>query len=158
VNAAQTPFVEWGSSEIRLDPIRLEALALQKLHRVERLQWLHLSGRDDVVRLEVVVRMGRFPLSLAVEIGELRILAGWVGFRLLRVEAPGGIGVPFGLLRLALERLEQIESRFVAEAKIVMVNLTPFLPRGAAVSLNDLRMEAGVLHVFLGPGLLPDLP
>ncbi len=158
MNAVEVPFLEWGALTVRIDPVRLEGMVLERLHHVEQLQWLHLTGRGDVLRLEMVLRLGRFPLRVAVELGEMRFMAGWLGFRLLRVEAPGGVRVPFRLIQAVLERLDRVESRARPEGRILMVNLRPFLPPGVAVRLDDLRLEEGMLEVHLGPGVLHDLP
>lgn len=158
MNAVETPFLEWGALTVRIDPVGLEGMVLERLHHVEQVQWLHLTGRGDVLRLEMVLRLGRIPLAVAVELGEMRLMAGWLGFRLLRVEAPGGVRVPFPLIHRVLARLDRVESRVRPEARILMVNLKPFLPPGVAVRLDDLRLEGGMLEVRLGPGVLHDLP
>ena len=152
------PFVEWDGAVVRLDPVRLEAMVLQRLREVEILQWLHLEGEGDRLRVDVVLRLGRVPVHAAVEIAELRIAAGWIGCRLLRVELPGGIAVPFGLIRRVLARIGAVRTRILPGPRIVLADIRPFLPDGVAATLRDLRITGGALQVTLGPGLVRDLP
>ncbi len=152
------PFVEWDGAVVRLDPVRLEAMVLQRLRAVDAVQWLHLEGEGDRLRLEVVLRLRRVPVHAAVELAELRLAAGWVGCRLLRVELPGGVAVPFGLVRRILGRIGAVRTRVFPGPRIVLADIRPFLPDGVAATLRDLRMSGGALQVTLGPGLLRDLP
>ena len=158
VNAAELPFVEWEGAVVRVDPVRLEGFVLQRLHEVERVQWVHLDGEGDRLRIEAVVRVGWFSVPVAVEASELRVMAGWFGCRLLRVEAPGGVGVPWGVIRWVLGRLRRPRVRVVGGTRIVLVEIGPYLPEGVSASLEDLRMTGGALRIVLGPGAVRDLP
>jgi len=153
------PLASWEPFVLRLDKDVLLTFARRMAAaKAPQLEDLALSGQQDRLALDLLLRVAGVRIHAALEVEELRFRAGFLGCRLVSLRGPLGIGVPPVVLGMLFRRLP-LEATWDPRDRVLVLDMRRLLPAGVDLTVEDVRLADGFLEVHLGPGTLaPPLP
>jgi hypothetical protein len=152
------PLARWDGLHLVFDVGLLERHLRQRIAESEHVSDLSLGGEGDAVRLSADVIWKGLSTRVRVDVTEIRLKRRFLGFRLRRPKAFGGVPVPRGALELLIgDVFSELVVVFRGEG-IVVVDLRRWIPYELDFSVLTVQATVGRLHVWLGPGSLSDLP
>lgn len=156
---ARRPFACWDPFIVRVDIALLRTFLLRLgTAKMPALQELHVGGQGDRLRVRLCLRLAGLPFTAQMELEELRMRGGLLGFRLLTLRGPLGLPAPSILLSQLFRRLP-VDVRWDATERIVLVDLRSRLPAGLELTIENVTVEGNSLAIHLGAGSLhPPLP
>jgi hypothetical protein len=155
---ATTALVRWDGVHLVFDLGLLESHLQRRVERSDRVDDLKLTGEGDVVCLSAVVIWKGIRTQIAVNVEEIRLRRRHLGFRLRRARVLGGLPVPVGAVEILIRELaDDVATVFRGEG-IVVVDLRRWIPPELELTVLTVQATEGALHLWLGPGVLRDLP
>jgi len=153
-----TSLVRWDGLHLVFDLGLLERHLQGRVERSDRVDDLRLTGEGDAVCLSAAVTWKGLRSRIAVNVEEIRLRRRHLGFRLRRARVLGGMPVPVGAVEILIRELaDDVATVFRGEG-IVVVDLRRWIPRELELSVLTVQATEGALHLWLGPGVLWDLP
>ena len=144
--------VGWSGLALTFDERTLNALVHRFVDEIPDLQDLKIRvGRGELSATLVVHRFG-VPLSARATMSQLRLKDGFLAFVLDRVQALSFIPIPDQLLTYVVERAPEGLLTWYRDDRIMVVNLTDWMPPGIDLSLERTVFEEGALTLHLAPG------
>lgn len=150
--------VRWDGFHVILDIGLLEAKAEAATRSVEMISDISIGGWADVLELNATVHWKNVSSRVRLEIREIRLKSRRVGFRLGKLKVLWGLRVPRRLIESVLERLGQERLRVLPGMGIVVVDLREYVPPELDLRLLTLQVTGRSLHLWMGPGVLRDIP
>ncbi len=156
---ARRPFAFWDPFILRLDIALLRTFLLRLgSAKMPALQDLHVGGQGDRLRVRLSLRLAGLPLAVEMEVEELQMRGGLLGFRLLSLRGPLGLPTPSILMSQLFRRLP-VDVRWDTTDRIVLVDLRSTLPAGLELTIKNVTVEGNSLAIHLAAGSLhPPLP
>jgi len=136
----------------------VEAQLGERLRNVEQVSDLRLAGEGDAVRIDATVVWRAVSARVGLELGEIRLRHRRLGFRIRKVHALGGVPVPRGAVERLLQRVDGGLVTVVRGQRIVVVDLSRWIPQELTLSVLTVQVTERSLHVWFGPGQMRDLP
>ncbi len=155
---ARPPLVRWDGVHVVLDLGLVERNLRRRIEPVEGVADLALSGIGDTIRLSAVVVWKGVRFRVRLELGEIRLKRRFLGVRLRRARALGGMPVPMGAVERLLRALDEDRVTVLRDQRILVVDLRDWLPQELDISLLTVQATATALHLWFGAGSLRDLP
>ncbi len=152
------PLVRWDGLHLVLNLSMLEQRLWQVVGDNEQVHSLLLCGGGDSVRVLATLQWKGMRVKVGLELAEIRLRYRFLGFRIRRLRAFGRVPVPL----VAIERLIKLFGpeivKVVDGQGIVVVDLRRWIPGELALSILTVQATDRLLHVWLGPGELSDIP
>jgi len=152
------PLARWDGLHLALD-LRLVERHLNLLISARGdLRDLALVGKGDALGAEVTAVWKGLPARVGLEIAEIRLRHGHLGFRMRRLRALGGVPVPRTAVEIALKALDSPLLRVFSGQGIVVADLRRWLPEELTLEVLTVQGTLRSLHLWFGAGGLRDLP
>jgi hypothetical protein len=153
-----TPLARWDGLHLVFDLWLLESHLRRRVERSNRVDDLRLTGRGDSVGLSAAVTWKGIRSRVAVRVEEIRLRRRYLGFRLRKARVLGGVPVPLGAVEILIRELaDDVATVFRGEG-IVVLDFTRWIPRELELSVLTVQATDSALHLWLGPGVLLDMP
>ena len=152
------PIARWDGLHLALDLAMVARLGNEYLSARDDLRNLSLTGEGDSLAAEVTVVWKGVPARVGIEIGEIRLRHRYIGFRMRRLRALGGIRVPKTAVELALKAFDSPLLKVFSGQGIVVVDLRQWLPEELTLEILTVQATSRSLHVWFGSGSLRNLP
>jgi hypothetical protein len=152
------PLLRWDGIHLAFDLERLKDVIFRLLEAADNITDLSLTGNGDTVRIGATVVFKGIHSRVAVELSEIRLKSRFLGLRIRRVRALGGVPVPRAALAMILDRLSLAGVTVIRGQSIVVVDLRPWLSPELDIRILTVQATRQSLHVWLGPGTLRELP
>jgi hypothetical protein len=152
------PLARWDGLHLALDLATVARQVNEYLAARDDLRDFSLVGTGDALAAEVTVVWKGVPARVGLEIAEMRLRHRYLGFRMRRLRALGGIPVPRSAMELALMAFDSPLLKVFLGQGIVVVDLRPWLPEELRLEVLTVQGTARSLHVWFGPGSLAHLP
>ena len=150
--------VRWDGAHLVFDMALLERHLQRRVERSDRVDGLRLTGEGDALCLSATVIWRGLRTHVAVNVEEIRLRRRHLGFRLRRARVFGGLPVPVGAVEILIRELaDDVATVFRGEG-IVVLDLRRWVPPELELSVLTVQATGGALHLWLGPGVLRDLP
>ncbi len=144
--------VRWSGLALTFDERTLNALVRRLVDEIPDLQDLKIRvGQGELSATLVVHRFG-VPLSARATMSQLRLKDGFLAFVLDRVQALSFIPIPDQLLTYLVDRAPEGLLTWYRDDRIMVVNLTDWMPPGIDLSLERTVFEEGALTLHLASG------
>ena len=117
-----------------------------------------LEGRDDAVRVLVTVTWKGITSRVAVDLAEIRLRRRFLGLRLRRPRALGGVPIPRAAVEAGIRAADPDGVTVFRGDGIVVVDCRKWLPPELDLSVLAVQATQRSLHVWLGSGWLDDVP
>jgi hypothetical protein len=152
------PLARWDGLHLAIDLDHVERLANEFLSSRQGLRDLSLKGIGDALTAEVSVIWKGVPARVGLEVAEIRLRHRYLGLRLRKIRALGGVPVPKAAVLLALQALDNPTLRIFHGDRIVVADLHEWLPEGLTLEVLTVQATRRRLHVWFGAGSLASLP
>ena len=152
------PLARWDGLHLALDLVRVERLLNEFLSAREELRDLALRGKGDALAVEVTVVWKGAPARVSLEVAEIRLRHRFLGFRMRKIRALGGVPVPRTAVAFALQALKNPMLRVFSSDGIVVADLREWLPQELRLEVLTVQGIRRQLHVWFGSGSLRSLP
>jgi len=153
-----SPLARWDGLHLTLDLVRVERHLNEWLSSSDRIGDISLQGEGDALAAEATVTWKGIAARVGLELAEIRLRDRFLGFRMRRLRALGGIPVPRAAVELGLRSLESPLLKVFPGQGIVVVDLRKWLPDELDLRILTVQGAAHWLAVWFGPGRLDDLP
>jgi len=153
-----SPLARWDGLHLTLDLVRVERHLNELLASSDRIGDISLQGEGDALAAEATVTWKGIPARVGLELAEIRLRDRYLGFRMRKLRALGGIPVPRAAVELGLRSLESPLLKVFPGQGIVVVDLRKWLPDELDLRILTVQGAARWLAVWFGPGRLDDLP
>lgn len=152
------PLARWDGLHLVLDLPLIESHLRWLLRHVEHVSELAIAGRGDVLVISGRVLWKGVRARIAVDVGEVRFRHRHLGFRVLRVRAPGRVRVPRAAIEAILDGMDTQLVTVMRGQGIVVIDLRRWIPPEVTLRVLTVQATERSLHLWLGPGELHDLP
>jgi hypothetical protein len=152
------PLVRWDGLHLVLDLEALERHLAALLSRTYRLSDLVLEGRDDAIRMLATVTWKGVSSRAAIDIAEIRLKRRFLGLRMRRPRALGGLPVPRAAVEAGIRAADADGVTVFRGEGIVVVDLRRWLPSELDLTVLTVQATQRSLHIWFAPGSLKDLP
>ena len=88
------PLLRWDGLHLVVDLGTVETHLDRLLRRTGRVSRVNLEGRDDTLRVQGTVAWKGLSSRVSVDLSEIRLRRRYLGFRMRRITAIGGVRVP----------------------------------------------------------------
>jgi hypothetical protein len=144
--------VRWRGLALTFDERTLNRLAERVAERIPDLQDLKIHVQPGELSATLVVHRFGVPLSAKATLSQLRLKDCFVAFVLDKVQALSFIPIPDQLLSYLVQKAPRGLLTYYADDRIMVVNLSPWMPRGIDLSLERTVFEEGALTLEFGDG------
>ena len=158
MNFLTPPLARWDGLHLVLDLDRIECHLNVLLEASDSLRDLKLEGRADGLGASLTVVWNGVPARVGLDVTEIRLRHRYLGFRMRRLRALGGVRVPRAAVELGLRALDNPLLQVFRGHGIVVVDLGRWIPEEADVRILTVQSVARTASVWFGPGSLVDLP
>jgi hypothetical protein len=158
MNFLTPPLARWDGLHLVLDLDRIERHLNVLLEGSDSLRDLKLAGRADGLGAELTVVWNGVPARVGLDVTEIRLRHRYLGLRMRRLRALGGVRVPRAAVELGLRALDNPLLKVFRGQGIVVVDLGRWIPEEADVRIVTVQSVARTASVWFGPGSLVDLP
>jgi hypothetical protein len=117
-----------------------------------------LSGGGDRIRVVAVVPVAGLLAQVALDLREIRLRHGYLGFRIVRLAVLGGLRLPRAIVEEALERALPDGLLVYRKRGVVVLNLDRWLPSELDLRIVAVQIIGDALHLWVGPGALASIP
>lgn len=153
-----TPLLRWDGLHLVVDLQVLERHLDILMGRTGRVSDLSLEGWDDAVRVVATVVWKGVSSRVAIDLAEIRLKRRFLGLRMRRPRALGGVPVPRAAVESVIRAADPAGVTVFRGEGIVVVDLRKWLPEELDVSVLTVQATQRSLHLWLGPGALADVP
>lgn len=144
--------VRWSGLALTFDERTLNALVHRLVDEIPDLQDLKIRVVEGELAATLVVHRFGVPLSARATLSQLRLKDGFLAFVLDRVQALSFIPIPDQLLTYLVDRAPEGLLTWYRDDRIMVVNLTDWMPPGIDLSLERTEFEEGALTLHLAAG------
>jgi len=123
-----------------------------------RIRDLRLQGEGDAVSARATVLWKGIHSRVGFELAEIRLRHRYLGLRMRKLRALGGVPVPRVAVELGLSSMESPLLTVFRGQGIVVVDLRTWLPAELDLEVVTVQATARSMHVWFGPGHLQELP
>ena len=144
--------VRWQALALTFDEKTLNRLAARVAERIPDLQDLKIHVQPGELSATLVVHRFGVPLSAKATLSQLRLKDCFLAFVLDKVQALSFIPIPDQLLSYLVQKAPRGLLTYYADDRIMVVNLSPWMPPGIDLSLERTVFERGALTLQFGDG------
>lgn len=144
--------VRWSGLSLIFDEATLNRLVARLVESIPDLQDLKLHVRPGELSASLVVHRFGVPLSARATLSQLRLKDGFLAFVLDKVQALSFIPIPDQLLTYLVQKAPPGLLTWYSDDRIMVVNLSPWMPPGVDLSLERTVFEDGALTLQFGDG------
>ena len=144
--------VRWSGLSLTFDERTLNALVLQLVERIPDLKDLKIEVSPGELSATIVVHRFGVPLSARATLSQLRLKDGFLAFVLEKVQALSFIPIPEQLLSYLVQKAPRGLLTYYPDDRIMVVNLSPWMPPGIDLSLERTVFAGGALTLEFGDG------
>ncbi len=144
--------VRWRGLALTFDETTLNRLVARLSESIPDLQDLKVHVRPGELSATLVVHRFGVPLSAKATLSQLRFKDGFLAFVLDKVQALSFIPIPDQLLSYLVQKAPPGLLTYYADDRIMVVNLSRWIPPGIDLSLERTVFEEGALTLQFGDG------
>lgn len=144
--------VRWRGLALTFDETTLNRLVGRIASRIPDLQDLKIHVRPGELSASLVIHRFGVPLSAKATLSQLRLKDGFLAFVLDKVQALSFIPIPDQLLSYLVQKSPRGLLTYYPDDRIMVVNLSPWMPPGIDLSLERTIFAAGALTLEFGDG------
>jgi hypothetical protein len=144
--------VRWRGLALTFDERTLNRLAERVAERIPDLQDLRIHVQPGELSATLVVHRFGVPLSAKATLSQLRLKDCFVAFVLDKLQALSFIPIPDQLLSYLVQKAPRGLLTYYPDDRIMVVNLSPWMPPGIDLSLERTVFEDGALTLEFGDG------
>jgi hypothetical protein len=144
--------VRWRGLALTFEEEALNRLVGRVAERIPDLQDLKIHVQPGELSASLVVHRFGVPLSAKATLSQLRLKDGFLAFVLDKVQALSFIPIPDQLLSYLVQKAPPGLLTYYADDRIMVVNLSPWMPPGIDLSLERTVFEEGALTLQFGDG------
>jgi len=144
--------VRWRGLALIFDEPTLNRLVALLADRIPEVQDLKVHVTPGELAVTVVIHRFGVPLSAKATLSQLRLKDGFLAFVLDKVQALSFIPIPDQLLSYLVQKAPHGLLTYYADDRIMVVNLTPWMPPGIDLSLERTVFAEGALTLEFGDG------
>ena len=144
--------VRWHALSLTFDETTLNRLVARLVETIPDLQDLKIHVRQGELSASLVVHRFGVPLSAKATLSQLRFKDGFLAFVLDKVQALSFIPIPGELLSYLVQKAPRGLLTYYPDDRIMVVNLSSWMPRGIDLSLERTVFEEGALTLEFGDG------
>ncbi len=142
--------VRWEGLVVVIDEQTINTVLHRITRRVPEVSDIVVEAEGGVLTLTIKVKKGvRFPLKSRVT--SIRFRDGWLGFALEELKVFGFVPIPAWVLKRIVDRQPRGFALFYPDERVVVLNLTSFLPPELSLEVRDIRFENGEVRAAFGP-------
>ena len=153
-----TPLLRWDGLHLVVDLRILERHVVDLMNRTDMVSDLALEGWDDAIRVLATVVWKGLSSRIAIDLAEIRLKRRFLGLRMRRPRALGGVPVPRAAVEAAIKSADAEGVTVFRGEGIVVVDLRKWLPPEVDLSVLTVQATRRSLHIWFGPGKLEDVP
>src|SRR5436305_10800398 len=144
--------VRWSGLSLTFHERTLNAIVHRLVDWIADLKDLQLKVSPGELSATLVVHRFGVPLSAKASLSQLRLKDGFLAFVLDKVQALSFIPIPDQLLGYLVQKAPPGLLTYYSEDRIMVVNLTDWMPPGMDLSLERTVFEDGALTLQLASG------
>ena len=158
VSAAEIPpesedfRVRWRGLALIFDEPTLNRLVALLAERIPEVQDLKVHVTPGELAVTAVIHRFGVALSAKATLSQLRLKDGFLAFVLDKVQALSFIPIPEQLLSYLVQKAPRGLLTYYPEDRIMVVNLSPWMPPGIDLSLERTVFAEGALTLEFGDG------
>ena len=152
------PLLRWEGLHLVVDLETVERHLDRLLGRTGRVSRVNLEGRDDTLRVQATVSWKGLSSRVSVDLTEIRLRRRYLGFRMRRITAIGGMRVPRRAIEAVIRDVDPERVKVLVGEGIVVIDLREALPAGLDLNVLTVQATDRSLHLWFGAGSLVDLP
>lgn len=152
------PLLRWDGLHLVVDLGTVETHLDRLLRRTGRVSRVNLEGRDDTLRVQGTVSWKGLSSRVSVDLSEIRLRRRYLGFRMRRITAIGGVRVPRRAIEAVIRDSDPDRVKVFSGEGIVVIDLRDLLPAGLDLNVLTVQATDRSLHLWFGAGSLVDLP
>ena len=142
--------VRWEGLVVVIDEQTINTVLRRITRRVPEVSGILVEADGGVLSLTIKVKKGiRVPLKSRVT--SIRFRDGWLGFALEELKAFGFVPIPPWVVKRIVDRQPPGFAYFYPDERVVVLNLTSFLPPELSLEVRDIRFENGEVRAAFGP-------
>ncbi len=153
-----TPLLRWDGLHLVVDLRILERHLVELMSRTDKVSDMALEGWDDALRVLATVTWKGLSSRVAIDLAEIRLKRRFLGLRMRRPRALGGVPVPRAAVEAAIKAADAEGVTVFRGEGIVVVDLRKWLPPEVDLSVLTVQATQRSLHIWFGPGGLKDVP
>lgn len=144
--------VAWSGLALTFRERTLNDLVRRAVEEIPELRDLKIEVNPGELAATVVVHRFGVPLSAKATVSQLRLKDGFLAFVLDRVQALSFIPIPDQLLTYLVQKAPPGLLTYYREDRIMVINLSEWMPPGVDLSLERTEFEKGALTLHFAPG------
>ncbi|HVE66232.1 MAG TPA: hypothetical protein VNC59_06595 [Thermoanaerobaculia bacterium] len=144
--------VRWRGLALTFDDVTLNRLVGRLADRIPDLENLEVNVHPGELSATLVVHRFGVPLSAKATLSQLRLKDGFLAFVLDKVQALSFIPIPDQLISYLVQKAPPGLLTYYADDRIMVVNLSQWMPPGIDLSLEKTVFAEGALTLQFGDG------
>jgi hypothetical protein len=144
--------VRWCGLALIFDEPTLNRLVARLADRIPDLQDLRVHVTPGELAVTLVTHRFGVPLSAKATLSQLRLKDGFLAFVLDKIQALSFIPIPDQLLSYLVQKAPHGLLTYYPDDRIMVVNLSPWMPPGIDLSLERTVFAEGALTLEFGDG------
>ena len=144
--------VRWRGLALIFDEPTLNRLVARLTDRIPDLHDLRVHVMPGELSATIVLHRYGVALSAKATLSQLRLKDGFLAFVLDKVQALSFIPIPDQLLSYVVQKAPKGLLTYYPEDRIMVVNLSPWMPAGMDLSLERTVCGDGALTLEFGDG------
>jgi len=144
--------VRWRGLALIFDEPTLNRLVALLADRIPEVQDLKVHVTPGELAVTAVIHRFGVPLSAKATLSQLRLKDGFLAFVLDKVQALSFIPIPDQLLSYLVQKAPRGLLTYYPDDRIMVVNLSPWMPPGIDLSLERTVFAEGALTLEFGDG------
>jgi len=144
--------VRWRGLALIFDEPTLNRLVALLAERIPEVQDLKVHVTPGELAVTAVIHRFGVPLSAKATLSQLRLKDGFLAFVLDKVQALSFIPIPEQLLSYLVQKAPRGLLTYYPDDRIMVVNLSPWMPPGIDLSLERTVFAEGALTLEFGDG------
>ncbi len=144
--------VRWRGLALIFDEPTLNRLVARLVDRIPDLQDLKVHVTPGELAVTAVIHRFGVALSAKATLSQLRLKDGFLAFVLDKVQALSFIPIPDQLLSYLVQKAPRGLLTYYPDDRIMVVNLSPWMPPGIDLSLERTVFGQGALTLEFGDG------
>lgn len=144
--------VRWRGLALIFDEPTLNRLVALLADRIPEVQDLKVHVTPGELAVTAVIHRFGVALSAKATLSQLRLKDGFLAFVLDKVQALSFIPIPDQLLSYLVQRAPRGLLTYYPDDRIMVVNLSPWMPPGIDLSLERTVFAEGALTLEFGDG------
>ena len=144
--------VRWRGLALIFDEPTLNRLVARLADRIPDLQDVRVHVTPGELAVTLVIHRFGVPLSAKATLSQVRLKDGFLAFVLDKIQALSFIPIPDQLLSYLVQKAPHGLLTYYPDDRIMVVNLSPWMPPGIDLSLERTVFAEGALTLEFGDG------